>query len=157
MSTRTVTTRTVTPRTIAPGPRAHGPVDVRVPTRSVAPAVLPTLAALGSIGEAVAHVPVIEPHLVEAPYIGIGFVLLVVAGFYLAVRLVVDPDELVWAATGGVAALALLGYVLSRSVGLPQIGDDVGAWADPLGITAVSCEVLMIVAAAAHHLVRPRP
>jgi hypothetical protein len=119
--------------------------------------VLPTLAALGSIGEATAHVPVIEPHLVEAPYIGIGFVLLVVAGFYLAVRLVVDPDELVWMGTAVVGVLALLGYVLSRSVGLPQIGDDVGAWADPLGITAVSCELLMVVAATAHHLVRPRP
>jgi hypothetical protein len=146
-----VTTWTATPR--AP---SYEPVATRVPVRPVGSAALPTLAALGSIGEAVAHLPVIEPHLVEAPYIGVGFVLLAVAGFYLAVRLVVDPDELVWAATAGVAVLAVIGYVLSRSVGLPQIGDDVGAWGDPLGVTAVSCELLMVVAAAAHHLVRQR-
>ena len=120
------------------------------------PELLPTVAALGAVGEAVAHVPVIEPHLVEAPYIGIGFVLLTVAGFYLAVRLVVEPDELVWAAVGVVGVLAVVGYVLSRTVGLPQIGDDVGAWADPLGITAVSCELVMLAAAAGHHLTRPR-
>jgi hypothetical protein len=111
---------------------------------------LATLAALGSIGEAVAHVPVIEPHLVEAPYIGVGFVLLAVVGVYLAVRLVVDPDELVWFATGALGVLAVVGYVLSRSVGLPEIGDDVGAWADPLGLTAVSCELVMVLAATGH-------
>jgi hypothetical protein len=118
--------------------------------------VLPALAALASIGEAVAHVPVIEPHLVEAPYIGVGFVLLTVAGVYLAIRLLVDPDELVWAATGLVGVLAVVGYVLSRTVGLPQIGDDVGAWADPLGITAVSCELLMVAAVAGHLLTQRR-
>jgi hypothetical protein len=130
--------------------------DVATPVRPAASAVLPTLGALGSIGESAAHVPVIEPHLVEAPYLGVGFVLLTVLGFYLAVRLVVDPDELVWSVIGVVAALAVLGYVLSRSVGLPGIGDDVGAWADPLGITAVTCELVMVAAATAHFLDRRR-
>jgi hypothetical protein len=140
-------------RTLAHSVRAPG---VATPRRPAVPAALPTLAALGSIGEAVAHVPVIEPHLVEAPYLGVGFVLLTVLGFYLAIRLVVDPDELVWSAVGVVAALAVLGYVLSRSVGLPQIGDDVGAWSDPLGVTAVTCELVMVAAATAHFLDRRR-
>jgi hypothetical protein len=145
---------TTTTQPMTPVPTTSKPTTqaVRAVRRPVAPPVLATLAALGSIGEAVAHVPVIEPHLVEAPYLGVGFVLLTVVGFYLAVRLVVDPDELVWSATGVVAVLAVLGYVLSRTVGLPQIGDDVGAWADPLGLTAVSCELLMVVAAGGHFL-----
>jgi hypothetical protein len=50
-------------------------------------------------------------------------------------------------ATGVVAALALIGYVLSRVVGLPQIGDDVGNWGDPLAIVAISFESLMLAAA----------
>jgi hypothetical protein len=45
------------------------------------------LAAVGAIGEAVAHVPVTEEHLTEAPYIGVGFVLLVVAGLMLGILL----------------------------------------------------------------------
>jgi hypothetical protein len=136
------------------------PMSTTRPVRSasgpVATPVVAIFAALGSIGEAVAHVPVIEPHLVEAPYLGVGFVLLTVVGFYLAVRLVVDPDELVWSAAGVVAVLAVLGYVLSRSVGLPQIGDDVGAWADPLGLTAVSCELVVVAAVTCHVVSRRR-
>jgi hypothetical protein len=127
--------------------------------RPVVHSLLAAAAALGLFGEAGAHVPVIEPHLVEAPYLGVGFVLLVTAGFYRAVRLAVGPDELVWAASGVVAALAVVGYVLSRSVGLPQIGDDVGAWWDPLGVTAVSCELVTIAAVLGHYLLsthRPR-
>jgi hypothetical protein len=148
----TTTTEPMTPIPTTPRPMTQ---LVWAAPRPVTPPVLATLAALGSIGEAVAHVPVIEPHLVEAPYLGVGFVLLTVVGFYLAVRLVVDPDELVWSAAGVVAVLAVLGYVLSRSVGLPQIGDDVGAWADPLGLTAVSCE-LVVVAAVTCHVVSRR-
>ena len=123
---------------------------LRARAHDVAPRVLATAAALGSLGEAVAHVPVIEPHLVEAPYIGVGFVLLTVVGLYLAVRLVVDPDELVWSAVGVVAVLAVLGYVLSRTVGLPQIGDDVGNWTEPLGFPAAVAETLMAALAYAH-------
>jgi hypothetical protein len=115
---------------------------------------LPAVAAAGALGEAVAHVPLIGSHLVEAPYVGIGFVLLTIAGLFLAVLLTVRPEEPVWVATGVVAVLALVGYVLSRTVGLPQIGDDVGAWGDPLGIVAVTCETLMALTALAHLVVR---
>jgi hypothetical protein len=118
--------------------------------------LLAVIAAFGSLGEAAAHVPVAAPHLAEAPYIGIGFVLLVIAGVYLAVRLLLAPGELVWAATGLVGAAAVLGYVASRTVGLPQIGDDVGAWWDALGLTAVCCELLMVAAATAHVVARAR-
>jgi hypothetical protein len=138
---------TTTAQPMTPMPTTQ---PVRAEPGPAAPPVLATFAALGSIGEAVAHAPVIEPHLVEAPYLGVGFVLLTVVGFYLAVRLLIDPDELVWSATGVVAVLAVLGYVLSRSVGLPQIGDDVGAWSDPLGLTAVSCELVMVAAVTCH-------
>lgn len=106
------------------------------------------LAAVGAIGEAVAHVPVIEEHLTEAPYIGVGFVLLAVAGFILGVLLLLSDTAAVWGSTLAVGVLAILGYVLSRSIGLPQIGDDVGNWGEPLGIIAVICEAIMLVTAA---------
>ncbi|MGH3261203.1 MAG: hypothetical protein ACRDNS_04320, partial [Trebonia sp.] len=56
----------------------------------------------------------------------------------------------VWASTAFVGAIAILAYVLSRSVGLPQIHDDIGHWADPLGIVAIVGEAVMVLAAAAH-------
>lgn len=76
------------------------PLDVR-PLRS--PWRLP--AAIGAIGEAVAHIPVTQEHLSEAPYIGAGFVLLTIAGLLLAQLLLTADSVAVWIATLGVAAL----------------------------------------------------
>lgn len=106
-------------------------------------------AAIGAVGEAVAHIPVIQEHLTEAPYAGAGFVLLSIAGFLLAQLLLGADTQQVWLATGAVAALALSGYALSRTIGLPLIRDDVGNWGEPLGIVAISSEALMLVSAVA--------
>lgn len=94
----------------------------------------------------VSHIPVLEEHLASAPLVGVGFALLSVAGIVLAVLLLSADSALVWAATGLIAALALAGYVLSRSVGLPTIRDDIGHWSDPLGIIAMCGEGLMLLA-----------
>lgn len=107
------------------------------------------LAAIGAIGEATAHIPVIEQHLSEAPYIGVGFVLLAVAGLVLGVLLLTADTAAVWSATLVVSVLALAGYILSRSIGLPQIHDDIGNWAEPLGIVAVTGEAIMLLTALA--------
>jgi hypothetical protein len=61
----------------------------------------------------------------------------------------------VWAWTGIVAVLALLGYLLSRTVGLPQIGDDIGNWGEPLGVVCIVAEAVMLVATLAHFITRP--
>ena len=114
------------------------------------------LAAVGAATEAVAHIPVIEEHLSEAPYIGVGFVLLAVAGILLTFLLVSADTAGVWAATALVAALALAGYIVSRTVGLPQIGDDVGNWTEPLGLVALSGEGIMLLSAALHLFTRRR-
>jgi hypothetical protein len=43
-----------------------------------------------------------------------------------------------------------VGFLASRTVGLPQIGDDVGNWTEPLGFPAVLSEVLMVALAWVH-------
>jgi hypothetical protein len=108
------------------------------------------LAAAGAIAEAVAHIPVIEDHLMEAPYIGVLFVLVTVAGFLLAVLLLTADSRAVWVSTAVVSALALAAYVLSRTVGLPQIEDDIGNWSDALGTLAIVGEAVMLLAAIPH-------
>lgn len=118
--------------------------------RRAADTALATLAAAGAVGEAVVHVPVIEPHLTEAPYIGVGFILLAVTGILLGVCVLQEPGARVWAATGMVATAALVGYFLSRTTGLPQLDHDVGHWGDPLGLAAVLCEFTMLLATIGH-------
>jgi hypothetical protein len=132
-------------------PRAFPQRSREEPTSST----LPTLAAAGAIGEAVVHIPLLESHLTEAPYIGVGFLLLIVAGFIVGTKLLVAPDKRAWALCGLVATLALLGYILSRTVGLPQIHDDIGDWHNLLGTVAVLCEATMLVATLVQLVVRP--
>lgn len=113
------------------------------------------VAAAAAIAEATAHMPVIAVHLTEAPYIGVAFVLLTVAGFLLAQLLLTADTQAVWLSTAVVSALALAAFIYSRTVGLPMIEDHVGDWSDPLGTVAIVSEAVML-AAAILHLTRHR-
>lgn len=120
------------------GPRrATSLIALRHPLRFPAAALLLAVAGL--------HIPIIGQHLREAPYIGVLFVLLVLSASVLAALLLTLDCPLTWLATACVADAAVLAYALSRSVGLPQIGDDIGNWLDPLGIAALSVEILTAV------------
>ena len=77
-----------------------------------------------------------------------------VAGLLLAQLLLFADTTAVWRWTAGVSSAALLGYVLSRTVGLPQIHDDIGNWTDPLAIVCIGAETLMLAAAGLHFLSR---
>jgi len=44
----------------------------------------------------------------------------------------------------------VVSFLASRTVGLPQIGEDVGNWTEPLGYPAVASEVLMALLAFVH-------
>jgi apolipoprotein N-acyltransferase len=59
-------------------------------------------------------------------------------------RLPARSQALVWAATGALAALTIVGFVWSRTIGFPQMADHVGEW-DTLGLTSVGFEVLVVV------------
>ena len=55
----------------------------------------------------------------------------------------------VWALTGLACVLAVVAYVVSRTVGLPLMADDIGAWLEPLGVVSVATETAVAVLAAA--------
>ncbi|MEU8964203.1 hypothetical protein AB0C89_21210 [Streptomyces sp. NPDC048491] len=94
------------------------------------------------------HIPVIPQHLQEAPYIGALFIVLTAVCLGLALGLPGYDSTTLWAASGLVTAATVLAYALSRTVGLPQIGDDVGNWTDPLGLAAIASEGLTAALAA---------
>jgi hypothetical protein len=101
------------------------------------------------------HVPLVPEHLEEAPYVGVLFIALVIVSVVVAVLVLVRDTPVVWAVAGLVTLLAVLGFLVSRTVGLPQIGDDIGNWTEPLGYPAVASEVL-VTALAALELTRRR-
>ena len=96
------------------------------------------------------HVPLVPGHLAEAPYVGWVFVALSVVCVVLAVAIVLVDTPGLWLLSGAVCLAALVAFLASRTVGLPEIGDDVGNWTEPLGGPAVASEALMVLLAWVH-------
>jgi hypothetical protein len=86
------------------------------------------------------HIALVPAHLREAPYAGALFVALSATALAIAILLAACNHRLVWLAAGALSLTALLAYLVSRSVGLPLLADDVGDWLNPLGVAAVLAE-----------------
>ena len=104
----------------------------------------------------VAHVPVIAPHLEEAPYMGVLFIVLTAACAVLAAAALVRDSRAVYALVILTCGLAVIGYAATRLVAFPMLSDDVGNWLEPLGVVSVAAECVA-VAAAITALVGSRP
>jgi hypothetical protein len=103
----------------------------------------PAAAAL-SVTAAI-HMTLVPEHLREAPYAGALFITLSVAALAIAMLLSAADHDLVWLAAVAISLGALVAYFLSRSVGLPSMSDDIGDWANPLGVAAVACEAVTLI------------
>jgi hypothetical protein len=103
--------------------------------------------ALAAAVAATAHVPVIAPHLDEAPYMGILFIVLTAACSVLAVAALVRDTAVVYSLATLTCGLAIIGYAATRLVAFPMLADDVGNWMEPLGIVSIVSEAVVVGAA----------
>jgi hypothetical protein len=115
-------------------------------------ATLPVLLVGAVLSLAVAVIHVLDQGgltaLKDPAYIGYGYRALEVAAVVAAVLLVARRATAGWLLAAGVAAGPLLGYVLSRSVGLPAYTEDVGNWAEPIGLLSLVVEGGLLLLAA---------
>jgi hypothetical protein len=102
--------------------------------------------ATAALVAAVAHVPVIGPHLDEAPYMGVLFIVLTVACLAIAAAALVRDSVAVYGLATLTCGLAVLGYAATRVVAFPMLGDDVGNWLEPLGVVSVAAELVAVAA-----------
>jgi hypothetical protein len=84
----------------------------------------------------------------DPPYIGVGYWLLEVVAVVTAVLLVRRPTVPVWVVALLVGAGPFIGYVVSRSTGLPGYSDDIGNWGEPLGVLSLVVEAVLVILAA---------
>src|SRR3954447_19912377 len=68
----------------------------------------------------------------ETPYMGWMYVGLMVSCMAVAATLLPSNAREAWLATIALAASAIAGFILTRTVGLPQAHDDIGNWSEPL-------------------------
>ena len=103
-------------------------------------------AALCVLVAGATHVPLIREHLQEAPYVGVLFIALAVAAVLLAATLLIRDAPWVWALTVVVMGVAVIAFLVSRTVGLPQMPDDVGNWrGEAMALPAVTSEGIAVL------------
>jgi hypothetical protein len=109
--------------------------------RAVGAVALATLAMI--------HVIDLPGTLSPLPLVGAGYLGIIAAAVVLGGVMIARSHWLVWAAAAGLAAGAMGGYVLTRTIN-GFLGDhsDVGNWRCPLGLAALSVETLIILLAA---------
>ncbi|HEY0811999.1 MAG TPA: hypothetical protein VGE11_01860 [Pseudonocardia sp.] len=105
------------------------------------------LLAAAALAAAAAHLPVTGPHLQEAPYMGMAFILLISTLLVLTTAALTYDNTAVYIATAVTCGLAITAYAATRTLTFPQLGDDVGNWLEPLGVVSVSCETVALASA----------
>ena len=106
--------------------------------------------ALGIIalgGVAITHAIALPEHLRDASvhYVAVMFCLLILASCLCAIGLaVVRRPTGVWLLAGATSTMTIVGFVISRTVGLPNMADDIGNWLLPAGIASLVCEAVVV-------------
>jgi hypothetical protein len=119
--------------------------DVREAVRD---GIARTLAVVGLAGMALIHLLDLPATITGTPYIGWMYIALIVSAVTLGGVLVYSSDARVWKATALLAFSVIVGYVLSRTTGLPGSTDDVGNWGQSLGIASLFVEGSLIALSA---------
>ena len=102
------------------------------------------IAVVGLAGVALIHVLDAPGTFQDAAYKGWLYVALIAGCLVTAAALVRGGDRRAWLAAILLPAGAMLGYVASRTVGLPAGADDIGNWSEPLGIASLFVEGTLV-------------
>ena len=83
--------------------------------------------------------------LKDPAYVGYLYYALESAAALAALLLLTRRSALVgWPLALGVAIEPIIGYSVTRTIGLPNYNDDIGNWAEPLGLTSLVVEGLLL-------------
>jgi hypothetical protein len=115
--------------------------------RAGEPLLRRALAAAGLLGIALVHLLDVPGKLEETPYLGVAYLGLIVTAVALVEVLLRQDRRVVWAGVGLLAAATMIGFVLSRTTGLPGASDDIGNWAEPLGVASLFVEGVVVLLA----------
>jgi len=107
-------------------------------------AVLRGCLALGLTGIALIHLLDVFSKFKETPYLGWADLALIAACLAIGSRIVHRGGARWCLLAGLVAGATMVGYVLSRTTGLPGSGTDIGNWAEPLGVAALFVESVVL-------------
>ncbi len=96
--------------------------------------------AVGLAGIALIHLLDSIGKYHETRYVFWLYIALMVGSVVTAGVVLTHHSRQAWSAAGALAASAIAGYVLSRTIGLPNAKDDIGNWTEPLGLASLFVE-----------------
>ena len=117
--------------------------------------VATALAIAGLIAVAAIHLGQVVSTVKQTPYLGTLFVLLVAGCVALAGILLRSDRAEAWAAVAVINALAVGGYVFTRTLSTFVDNQDVGNWSENLGMVALLVEAVLILVSL--HALRGHP
>jgi hypothetical protein len=133
-------------------------IDIHMSMRSAVDDAIARTVAIGAlVAIAIIHVLQLPVAFAEIGYLGALFIAAAAASLALAAVMTRTSDDRVWGAAGGLAGLILLGYVISRSVGLPGFTGDTGDWSEAPGLASMVVESLLVFLTAAVLVTRRMP
>ena len=104
-------------------------------------------AVVGLAGIGVIHLIDSIGKFQETPYMGWMYIGLILGCLGAGAALVRWHAREAWYLAIALPASAIVGYVLTRTTGLPQAKDDIGNWTEPLGLAALFTEGVVIAIA----------
>lgn len=102
---------------------------------------------VGLMGIIAVHVMDLPSKFAEVPYLGVGYLAVILVAGALIMRIVSGPTKWDFLASAGLAAAVFAGYAINRTVGMPGATDDIGNWFEPLGLLSLVIEAFVVVAA----------
>ena len=103
-------------------------------------AIARAIAVVALAGVALVHLLDAPGSFQDAPYKGWLYVGLILGCLGAGAALIRSSDLRAWAAAATLPLGAIVAFVISRTVGLPQGADDIGNWTEPLGLASLFVE-----------------
>jgi hypothetical protein len=99
---------------------------------------------VGLLAIALIHVLDLPGKWAETRYLGIGYVLVITASLVLAEITSTRNDKRAMYASAALAIAVLAGFIINRTVGMPNATEDIGNWGEPLGLASLFVEVITV-------------
>jgi hypothetical protein len=123
------------------------PTGAAVQTHTAAPVseqAARLLAVVGMAGIAVIHILDAPDTFEGVKYIFWLYIAIIVGAIPISLLLLQWSSRLAWIGPALLAAGPLIGYLLTRSVGLPGDSGDIGNWLDSLGLASMFVEAAVL-------------
>jgi len=101
-------------------------------------------AIVGLLGIALIHFLDLFSKFKETPYLGVSYLGLIAACIAASVLLLRHDARHGWLLSAIASGATMLGFLLSRTTGLPGARGDIGNWTEPLGLASLFVEAAVL-------------